>query len=410
MKKPKGSGMVESAKEALMGILSDGFSRVLMLFVLIAAAYSLAFLPTNAPIAPQQYGQVEGCAITQEVQFFYLPSCPHCKQQMPENQKIAEEYPCSKWSYYDVSENGNLLLLQAELSSRGQWSGRAQTPTTIINQSVFIGFDSEKTPQEIRAALSGSLLPAQKEKETISVPFLGSIKLSDYSLLALSVILGLIDGFNPCAMWVLIYLISITLTLNDRKRFLLVVGTFLLASGVLYFLIMSAWLNAFLFVGYLRPVMIAVGAFAVYWGIQSLREFINNRGKVVCEVGDIKERKRLRGKVNSLLSSPLTLATFAGIVILAFTVNSIEFVCSAAIPAVFTNVLSLRDIPALEHYAYIAIYVFFYMLDDIIVFALAYFAMGGSLGDKIASYGHAIGAAILIILGLLLLFAPGLLA
>ena len=393
--------IVAQAKETF----DDPFSRFLMLIIAIAALYALAFSATVGPVVPQQFG---GNA-TLDVQFFYHPACPHCKEQMPYNQQIAEEYPAVKWIYHDTSDPVQNELMRSTLVALGK--KQEGVPTTIINKTVIVGFDKASTPQLLRDALSANGAGGKNEtapEKTITLPFVGTINPYDYSLPALAITLGLIDGFNPCAMWVLVYLISLTLTLHDKRRFLLVVGTFLFASGALYFLIMAAWLNAFLFVGYLRPVMIGVGAIALYWGITSLREFWKNRGEIACHVGDVKEKKKLSGEIEALLSSPLSLATFAGLVILAFTVNSIEFVCSSAIPAVFTQVLSLSNISALEHYFYIFLYVLMYMLDDIVVFSLAYFAVGGALGNKIASWGHAIGAVILIVLGLALLFAPNL--
>jgi len=391
-------------------LLADPFNRTLILIIAIAAGYALAFSATVEPVAPQQFSG----NTTLDVNFFYHPACPHCKEQMPYNQQIAQDYPNARWIYHDTSDPVQNELMRSTLAALGK--KQEGVPTTIINGTVIVGFDKAITPQKLRDALSangagnaGGENETAPVKKAITLPLVGTINPYEYSLPALSITLGLIDGFNPCAMWVLVYLISLTLTLNDRRRFLLVVGTFLFASGALYFLIMSAWLNAFLFVGYVRPVMIGVGAIALYWGITSLREFWKNKGEISCQVGDAKEKKKLSGEIETLLSSPLTLATFAGLVVLAFTVNSIEFVCSSAIPAVFTQVLSLASISALEHYFYIFIYVLMYMLDDIIVFALAYFAAGGALGSKIASYGHAIGAIILIALGVMLLFAPKLL-
>jgi len=109
------------------------------------------------------------------------------------------------------------------------------------------------------------------------------------------------------------------------------------------------------------------------------------------------------------VSSPITLGTIAGIVVLAFAVNSIEFVCSAAIPAVFTQVLSLASLTTFQYYGYILLYVFFFMLDDLIIFSTAAFALTSSLGDRYAKYTRPVGGTILIILGALLLFAPNLL-
>ena len=393
--------IVAQARETL----ADPFSRFLLLAIAVAALYALAFSATVEPVAPQQFS---GNA-TLDVHFFYLPSCPHCKEQMPYNQQIAQDYPSAKWIYHDTSDPVQNELMKSALSALGR--KQEGVPTTIINRTVIVGFDKASTPQLLRDALSanGAGKNETAQDKAITLPFVGTINPYEYSLPALALTLGLIDGFNPCAMWVLVYLISLTLTLNDKRRLLLVVGTFLFASGALYFLIMAAWLNAFLFVGYLRPVMIGVGAIALYWGTTSLRELWKNKGEIACHIGDVKEKKKLSGEISALLTSPLTLATFAGLVLLAFTVNSIEFVCSSAIPAVFTSVLSLSGVSALEHYFYILLYVMMYMADDVVVFTLAYFAVGGALGNKVASYGHAIGAVILIALGVMLLFAPKLL-
>ena len=396
------NGLAGSAREAWQ----DPFSRFLVLLIAVAAGYAIAFAPTVQPVAPQQFS---GNA-TLEVHFFYHPACMHCKEQMPYNQGIAEEFPSARWIYHDTSEPEQAALMREMLAPLGREPDGV--PTTIINGTVIVGFSKEGTPQMIRDAIAGNgggNGGAGAQGKAIALPIIGTINPQDYSLPALAITLGLIDGFNPCAMWVLVYLVSITLTLHDRRKFVLVVGTFLLASGILYFLIMAAWLNAFLFVGYVRPVMIAVGAIALYWGISSLREFWRNKGEISCKVGDAGEKKKLSGEIQEMLSSPLSLGMFVGLVVLAFTVNSIEFVCSSAIPAVFAQVLSLSGASPLEHYLYIFIYVVMYMLDDVVVFSLAFFAVGGALGNKVASWGHAIGAVILVALGAMLLFAPGLL-
>jgi hypothetical protein len=219
----------------------------------------------------------------------------------------------------------------------------------------------------------------------------------------LAVILGLVDGFNPCAMWVLVYLISLIATLKDRKRIWLIVGSFVLASGVLYFLFMTAWLNAFLFIGFIKPVTVVIGLVALGGGILQIREFIETKGAIVCEVTDEESRKKTMTRVQRIVSSPITLGTIVGIIALAFAVNSIEFVCSAAVPAIFTHVLSLAGLTTFQYYSYILLYVLFFMLDDLIIFGTAAIAMTSGLGERYAKYFRPVGATILIILGLLLL-------
>jgi hypothetical protein len=169
---------------------------------------------------------------------------------------------------------------------------------------------------------------------------------------------------------------------------------------------MTAWLNVFLWVGYTRIITTLVGLIALYMGIVNIREFVTSGGKVVCEVGSIQSRQNTMSKMRQLVSSPLNIATFFGIVALAFAVNSIEFICSSALPAVFTHVLTVTDLPTLTYYLYILLYVFAFMLDDLVIFTLAAFAVKRFAGEKYAGYCHIIGGVIMVGLGVALTFFP----
>jgi hypothetical protein len=196
--------------------------------------------------------------------------------------------------------------------------------------------------------------------------------------------------------------------LNDKKRLWLIAGTFLLASGVLYFLFMTAWLNAFLFLGYVRPVTLAIGLVALGGGILSIREYLETKGAMVCTVTGSGGKKELTSRMRELISAPLTFAVLGGIVVLAFTINAIEFVCSSAIPAVFIQVLVLSHLPTWQYYGYICLYDFFFMLDDLLIFGSVIFVYG-QVGEKYAKYCKMLGGFIMLVLGLMLLFAPGML-
>jgi len=353
-----------------------------------------------------------------EVHFFYLPGCSHCEEQEPFNEKLESEYPSINITIHDATTPAEGALLSEMLEKLGI-EDEPSFPITIITISegqAFIdgwvsgGWESEETTgraieEALQQCLAGNCPPSEGAKpgDTIVLPIIGEINLGDYSLPALAVILGLVDGFNPCAMWVLVYLISIVATLRDRKRIWLIVGSFVLASGILYFLFMTAWLNAFLLIGYVKPVTVVIGLVALGGGALQIREVIKTRGAVVCEVMDEESRKKTMTKVQKIVSSPITWGTIIGIIALAFTVNAVEFVCSAALPAVFTRVLSLAGLSTFQYYGYILLYDVFFMLDDIVIFGTAAFALTSSLGDRYAKYSRPVGAAILIILGLLLL-------
>jgi len=375
----------------------DRFKRYLIISLIILGIV-IAFTSQETSSTGEGY----------QVYFFFLPSCSHCESQEPFNEKLKSEYPSINITRQDASTPEGSALLSEMLEERGI-EEEPGFPITIFGNQVFAWESEETTGKAIEEALqqclAGNCPPptGQEPRDTIVLPLIGEIDPSAYSLPALAVILGVVDGFNPCAMWVLVYLISIVATLRDRKRIWLIVGSFVLSSGILYFLFMTAWLNAFLFIGYVKPVTVVIGLVALGGGILQIRGVIKTKGAIVCEVTDEESRKKTMTKVQRIVSSPITLGTIVGIIALAFAVNSVEFVCSAAVPAVFTRVLSLASLTTLQHYAYILLYVFFFMLDDLVIFGTAALAATSSLGDRYAKYSRPVGATILIILGLLLL-------
>lgn len=405
----------------------DRFKRYLVLGL---AVLGLVLLATGGPglqvveQPPQQAPIDETEPVETEpvqVHFFYLPGCSHCKDQESFNRELAERYSAVYFVYHNGTESEQYDILKQMIAGTGVTEDQLDFPVTIVEGRVIVGWDSEETTgARIERAIEQAL-EAEPEGKPDSgdvpepdmeptIPFLGTLKVSEYSLTSLAVILGLVDGFNPCAMWVLVYLISLIMVLKDRRRAWLLVGSFVFASGVLYFLFMTAWLNAFLLIGYSRPVTIVVGLVAFGAGVLNMKEFIETKGAVVCEVVDPESRKKTMSRIEQLVGSPLNVATVLAIIALAFVVNSIEFVCSAALPAIFTHVLSLNQLPTIEYYGFILIYVFFFMLDDLVIFGSAALAMTSSFVQRYAAYSRPIGAVILLALGALLLFAPGILS
>ena len=391
----------------LAGVYRDAFKRYLVIGLAVLGVVLLSL--GHEPAQPA--GPAEGDTV--ELHFFYHAGCPHCKDQEPFNESLARAYPSVSFVYHDGANPGEYARLVEMLEGTGVTEEQLDFPLTIVGDQVFIGWQSEETTgskieEALQQWLQGVRPAAEVEEpsDVQTIPIIGEIRLSDYSLAGLAVTLGLVDGFNPCAMWVLAYLISLILILKDRRKAWLLVGSFVFASGVLYFLFMTAWLNAFLLIGYSRPVTLVIGLAALGAGMLNLREYIAMKGVITCEVVGPESRRKTMSRIERLVSSPLNLATIAGIVALAFVVNSIEFVCSSALPAIFTHVLSLSNLSPLGYYGYILLYDLFFMLDDLIIFGSAAFAMSSHLGDRYVRYCKPVGGTILVILGALLLFAP----
>jgi len=386
----------------------DKFKRYLVLALIILGAFLLVQGIFN--------GGETGDDLA--VHFYFQPGCHFCELQKPFNEELKTEFPEVKWIYHDITNPADAALFRKFASDKGIDFSQLGTPTTVIGEQYFVGFNEKTSPEKIRNVLkdfsegmkNNSNIVEKEFNPVMNLPFLGERDVTKYSLPILAVTLGLIDGFNPCAMWVLVYLISLILTLNDRKKIWLIVGSFVFASGVLYFLFMTAWLNVFLLIGYLRPLTLAVGLFALGIGILDVRTYLKTKGDLTCDIGGAEGKKKTISKIKKIVMSPLSLGVIVGIIGLAFVVNSIEFVCSAAIPAIFTQVLALSNLSGLQYYGYILLYTLFFMLDDLIIFGLAAFAVNSfALGNKYAKYCKAIGGIVLIVLGVLMIFFPGIL-
>jgi len=390
----------------LRNTFQDRFKRYLIISLVIVGVV-IAIVDESAvdPLPDDGY----------PVHFFHVTGCPGCAEQKEFHPELKERLPEISIIEHDALRDREYRLLLEMLDDRGV-EDTPLFPVTIFGNQVFMGWDSEETTgRDIEEALvqclDGECPPptVRDPEEGIDLPIFGRIVFAEHSLAALAVILGLVDGFNPCALWVLLYLISLVATLKDKRRIWLIVGSFVLASGILYFLLMTAWLNLFLFIGFFRPVMVIIGLVALGGGILQLHDYIKARGEVVCQVTGEESRAKTMARMERIVASPISIATILGIIALAFVVNSIEFVCSAAIPMVFTQVLALANLSTLHYYGYILLYVFFFMLDNLVIFGSAAVAMTSNLGVKYAKYARPVGAVILMLLGALLLFAPDLL-
>jgi len=244
----------------------------------------------------------------------------------------------------------------------------------------------------------------------ISLPIVGAIDLRGLSLPVLTVLLAAADGFNPCAMWALVFLIGLLAGMRNRRRMWLLGATFLLASAAVYFAFMAAWLNILLVLGFIVWIRLAIALVALTGGAYALWDAIRHP-QPVCAVSAGGGRKRVFDRLKEMVKEPRLPYAMTGIALLAFAVNLVELVCSAGIPAVYTQILTLTPMPPWRYYAYLLLYLLVYMLDDLIVFASAMWTLQVTgLSGKYVRYSRLIGGSLLIVLGLMLLFKPELLS
>lgn len=316
------------------------------------------------------------------------------------------------------------------------------TPVTVVGETVIVGFNGEKTTGEaINAAIETARTsdiktiedhiakaPAQSveigegctglECDTntnqfiFDLPVLGVVDLQTFSLFTLSAILGVIDGFNPCAMWVLITFLTILSQAGSKKKMIFLAGVFIVAEAIMYNLILNVWYKTWDFVALDQYVTPLVGLLALGGGAFFLWRWRKNKeATLVCDITDLDTQMKTIGKFKAIVQQPVTLASIAAILVIAFSVNIIEFACSIGIPQAYTKILELNMLSFIERQWYILVYTFGYMVDDFVVFGLAIWGYSKlqAHGGKYAQLSLLIGGVLMLILGVILMFAPTLL-
>ena len=354
------------------------------------------------------------------VYLFYGYSCPHCAKEK-EYLEALDNVDVVYYEVYKDHDNNELLnkvskKLDVEIKS---------VPYTVIGGKVFQGYsdntkdDIEKTIafyQEhtykdlVKEVINGNMeksnieIPVYGTK--INIPLIGEIDPIRSSIPAMAIVIGAVDGFNPCAMWILIFLISMLLGTKDKKRMWTLGITFLVTSALVYFLFMMAWLKIAISFSQIRWIQIIIALIALVGSFINLKSFFKSK-ESGCEVVKDEKRKTIMKSIKKLTTEKsFWLATF-GIIALAFTVNLIELACSAGLPLLFTQILALNDLNSLQYIIYVLLYILFFLLDDLIVFFIAMktFEVTG-ISTKYNKYSHLIGGIIMLLIGLLMIIKP----
>jgi hypothetical protein len=219
--------------------------------------------------------------------------------------------------------------------------------------------------------------------------------------------IGLVDGFNPCAMWILVFLLSVLVNIQDRKKILVIAGTFVLVSGLAYFAFMATWLNLFLLVGIIRPVQIALGLLALFIGIVNVKDFFAFKKGITLSIPE-KQKPGLYRRVREIVNAKYLTVALAGAVALAVIVNMIELLCTAGLPALYTQILTLQGLSLWKNYLYLGLYIVAYMADDTLLVAVVVVTLSKrKLQEREGRWLKLISGTVILILGLIMLLRPG---
>jgi len=293
----------------------------------------------------------------------------------------------------------------------GWYNEEVSSPTLNNLISIAVGENSPDIVQKILNNEEISEIRNEEYAETVSshiktLPFLGEVDIRKISLPIITIVLGVSDGFNPCAMWVLMFLIMLLLEVKDKKRRWILGTVFIVASSAVYFTFMVAWLNIILFLGVVGWVRYLIGFLALMAGGYSFREYLVNPSSG-CKVTGSEKRKKVFDSLKKIIQEKSFILAIIGMILLAFAVNLVELVCSLGLPVLYTQVLSMSNLSFWQYYGYILLYIFFFMIDDLAVFFIAMITLQMTgVTTKYNRYSRLVGGILMIAIGLLLIFKP----
>ena len=341
------------------------------------------------------------------IYFFHKTSCPHCKKEGKLLDSLEEKYENVNVYRFEVSGNSqNAKYLDEVKKLFDETSGGV--PYTVIGTETFLGYNSyvgEKFEKTIQNYL-GIKKETEQEKATFNLPILGKTEAKEVSIPFVAILLGVIDGFNPCAMWVLLFLINMFIDMKDKKKMFILGYAFLFTSALVYFLSMLG-ISVVLNVTAVKQIQILIALVALIAGVLNIRTYIKTRNDTGCHVVDDKKRKKMVKRVIKITKQESLLLALIGVIALAASVNLVELACSLGFPAIFSEILALNNVTGPLRVLYLIIYVFFYMIDDLIVFTIAVSTFTiAAKSTKYTKYVNLIAGIIMILIGTLLIFKP----
>ena len=361
------------------------------------------------------------------IHLFYGKECPHCEDEQRYLETLKKQYKdnikVNKYEVWYNKENSDLL---DEVKSYFK-EKKLGVPYTVIGNEAFMGYN-ENVANKIREAIKANLeepstdvvsyikrgeeVPKndknKKEGSEYVVPFIGTVNAKTVSIPLVAAVIGYVDGINPCAMWVLLFLISMMIPMNNRKRMWVLGITFLLTSAIIYLFFMVAWLSVA--VSALQQVLLRslIALIAVVAGAINLRSFLKDlKDPDGCRVVDDKKRLKILNKIKDFTTKKSFILAMLGVITLAISVNLVELACSAGLPLLFTSILAINDLSLFEYCLNLFIYIFFFLINEIVIFIIAMKTMQVTgISTKYSKYSHLIGGILMLLIGALLLFKP----
>ena len=387
---------------SLIFLIRGGLIVITQLILVLAFALPIAYAQTNTPATESN------ATVCKSIEVFTRPGCPHCARAREFLQRLSADYPAVRITEQVVPQDQQQLERLLRLTEQHGLQ-RPGVPAFLICGNFFIGFDTDQnTGEQIKQllGLAGDSTRTSRSAETVETSWFGTISAGQLGLPLFTIAIGLIDGFNPCAMWVLLMLLSLLVNLRSRKRLLLIAGTFVLVSGAVYFAFMAAWLNVYFIIGLSRSIQVVIGLIALLIGAVHIKDFFAFQQGLSLSIPE-RAKPGIYARIRRVIYAENLGAACMAVIAVAVLVNLVELLCTAGLPAVYTQILTAQDLPAWEYYGYLLLYNLAYIFDDALMVTIAVVTLSSrKLQTMEGRWLKLLSGAVIFVLGTLLILFP----
>lgn len=309
-----------------------------------------------------------------ELVLFWGDGCPHCAAEKEWLATITDDYPRLTVTQYEVwyDEGNRQLFIETAEEMGFEPSG---VPTTIVGEQVWVGF-SDSIALQIRAVLDAATAGQQPSgtggtgpSSRIDVPFVGGVDLADRSLAVSTVIIGFVDGVNPCSLWVISVLLTIVVRTGSRRRVLAIGSVFLAVTAGMYALYMVGLYSVMGVIAHLGAIQLGVALVAAVFGVVSVKDYFAFRKGLSFSLPE-SSKPGIYRRIREASGHQNLFAAIGATALLAVGVSLLETPCTAGFPVLWTGMLAANDVGAVEASGLFVLYMVPFLLDELLVFGI----------------------------------------
>jgi len=348
-----------------------------------------------------------------ELVLFWGDGCPHCASEKEWLEGVLDEYPGLTVTDYEVwyDEANRQRFVEAGERLGFEPSG---VPTTIIGDRVWVGF-SEQTAEEIETSIevlgaggaaTGATTGGKSSSARIDVPLVGEVGLADKSLVVSTLIIGFVDGVNPCSLWVISVLLAIVVRTGSRGRVVAVGTTFLVVTAGMYAVYMAGIYSAMTVMAHLGVIQAVVAGVALLFGAVSIKDYFAFKKGLSFTIKD-SAKPGIYKRMRAASGHQNIFAALGATVVLAVGVSLLETPCTAGFPVLWTGMLADAGVGGVEAAGMFGLYMTPFLLDELAVFALAVFTMRATkMQEKHGQLLKLVAGTTMLALGVVMLVRP----